>query len=87
MITEFIFTLLVFFGVDGLAYKFKLDYKLALLANRIKLKALYEMSTCRFCFSHHLAIIPTIITGWIFNFEIYLFVFPLMIAGLDSRLN
>lgn len=87
MIEKLIFVFLVFWGLKVIAVKYNIQYKLGILANKWQSKVLYEVSECQFCFEHHLAIIPTLISLLFFNPEWKDVFMPIMVAALSNLLK
>jgi hypothetical protein len=84
MTQQFIFIFLVFWSLKVIAEKYAIQQKIGVLSMRWKSKLLHEVSECAFCFEHHIAIIPTLLSFLFFNPELIALFTPLMVAGLSN---
>ncbi len=80
-ITEFIYFILIHWGVLVIAYKYEIKSRIQRLSNKMRWKFLHELSECEFCIEHHLAIVPSVLFAIGFGEWFYL-LFPFMGASL-----
>jgi len=81
---ELIYGYFILRAIVIIMLKYDLYYRFQMFACKRNSKFLYDLSKCRFCMNHHLAIIPTIIVGFLFEFDYYLFVLPLTLSSIQN---
>lgn len=77
----------MFWGFKTIAEKYGIQQKIGVLPLKLKSKIVHEISECTFCFEHHLAILPTILSFIFFEPQYIDFFTPFMVASLSNTLK
>lgn len=84
---KYIFIFLVFWGFKVIAIKYSLQEKIGTLSMKWRSRFLHEISECAFCFEHHLAIIPVLISILFFQITWIDIFTPVMVAAMSNILK
>ncbi len=86
MIDIVFYVFLVFKGIEIIVVKYDGYDRFQKFAST-KPKLVFQLSKCKFCMDHHLAILPTLLICWNEGFQFLFLFLPIASATLNNILN